>query len=1048
MSSSTITGFKLSSRQRHIWQQQSQLDYALTAQCTIAIHGDLNVLQLQTALQSVVNDHEIFRTVFQETPGLVLPLQVIQPEGDVVWKQVDLVTVADQADAMAPHREAERLQVMAADKASVRAVLFKQSEQRHILLLTLPAMWADTETYGILLTQLSHHYRGLPLAEDPVQYVQFATWQDQLLSEVDEETQAAQAFWQQQGSLAYQAAQPPFRYRGEKGTNFEPRVYRIELANEVEDALGRIAPEPESVLLTAWLILLWRHREQSELALGVVCEGRQDEDLAEACGPFANTLPLQVQMSSVMTFSALLRQVKQTWQDLHEWQDYWPMEQPGASTLPLGFEFAVQPDVVESAEISFSLEHRWVYGDCSELKLMVVQTNNGFVLEFHYDEAVIGRDAIAALSNQFHALLADASQRPTAPIGSLCLKSELGSLVSNVPSKTLTVDACIHHRIEQQAEKTPDALALVYEDQQITYQELNHQANQLAHYLQTLGAGPEVPVALYLDRSPQLMIALVAILKTGSAYLAMDLALPWSGVNYRLEDAQAKILITQQLLLEDTEITSSQVVCLERDGDVIAQQSDKNPTSAVEPANIAYVLYTSGSTGQPKGVAVEHRQLIAYVDSVTERLDLPAVAHYATVSTVAADLGNTMIFPCLCQGGTLHLISAERVSDAQALGDYVEQHPIDCLKIVPSHLKALLQIPNAKSFLPRQRLVLGGEICPWPLVEQVQQLAPGCRIFNHYGPTETTVGVLTYAFDPLARSAAMTVPLGQGLAHSRIYLLDADLNPVPVGIPGEIYIGGESVARGYLQRPKLTADRFMQDPFSGQPGARMYRTGDLARYQPDGNLEFLRRADLQVKLHGFRIELGEIEAQLLQYADVQTVSAIVRADDPDNPLLVAYIVPEPGTMPTGSDLRPFLLQRLPKYMIPSVFVTLTALPLTPNGKVDRKALPAPERLRPELAKQYVAPRNPTEEAIAAIWMDVLSLETIGVDDDFFDLGGHSLLATQVLSRLREAFQVELPLRQLFEAHTVAEIAVVIETALLAEIEAMTDEEAQELIQQG
>ncbi|MEM7795316.1 MAG: amino acid adenylation domain-containing protein [Cyanobacteria bacterium P01_C01_bin.118] len=1046
MSSSTITGFKLSSQQRQIWWRQSNLGKALTAQCSITLRGDLDLASLQMALQTVVDHHEIFRTRFQETQGIILPLQVIQDRGTVIWQVVDLTTDTSAEQTIANHQETHRQLAQRIDQACVQAAIFQISERQHNLLLTLPALYADHQTYQIFLTQLSQRYGGLQLNEEPVQYVQFATWQDQLLTDVDEDSQAAQAFWQQQSVRTIQPLSPPLRYKGFQQDNYTPLVYRSDVATDVANKLITMPESTAAILLTSWLILLWRHSEQANITIGVTCNGRQDEDLVEACGPFNRSVPLQSQLSGEMAFTGLLRQVEQSWQDLNDWQDYFPVDH--MVKLPIGFEFMTQSAPVNTAGIDFILDHVWGYGEASELRLTTIQKGQQLILEFHYDKTVLGEGAIAALNTQLQTLLANISQQPTAPIGSFKLTNETSALTPFPSNKLLEVapDTCIHQRIEHQAEQTPDALALIYEEQHLTYRELNSRANQLAHHLQQLGASPEVPVALYLERSPELLIALLAILKTGAAYLPIDLALPGSGVNYRLEDAQAKITVTRQRLLGETKVISK-IVCLDNDGNTIAQQSNVNLTSTVTPANLAYIIYTSGSTGQPKGVAVEHRQLLSYVNSVVARLGLPATGHYATVSTIAADLGHTMIFPCLCQGGTLHLIAAERVGDAQALVNYMQQYPIDCLKIVPSHLNALLKTPQAEKMLPRQRLVLGGETCSWLLMEKLQQLAPNCRHFNHYGPTETTVGALTHPMDALSKTTAATVPIGQALTNSQIYLLDSALNPVPMGIPGEIYIGGNSITRGYLRRPGLTASRFMPDPFSHQPGARMYRTGDLARCHPDGNLEFLRRVDLQVKLHGFRIELGEIEAQLSQHPNVQAASAIVREDDPDNPLLVAYVVSTGEKNLDATEFRPFLRQRLPNYMIPSLFVTLAALPLTPNGKVDRQALPAPERIRPELAKQFVAPRTPTEEAIAEIWTDVLGLETVGVNDNFFDLGGHSLLATQVLSRLREAFEVELPLRQLFEAHTVAAIADVVETALLEEIESMTDEEAEALINQ-
>ena len=1042
MASSTITGFNLSSRQRQIWQQQSNLGDVLTAQCSINLYGDLDVARLQTALQTVVDRHEVFHTAFQETPGLMLPLQVIQAQAIVARQRGDLT--ADAAGEMATYRETERLQCSAAGEASVRAVLFRQDKQQHTLLLTLPAMCADADTYGILVTQLSQCYGGLLLNEDPVQYVQFASWQAQLLAEDDEDAQTARTFWQQQELLAYRPLLPPLRYRGTKPSSFAPQVYCLELAPDIASSIVAMAPTPEVVFLTSWLILLWRHTGTTEIAIGVACESRQDEDLADACGPFTNTLPLQIQLSNMMVFSALLRQVDQAWQDLNEWQDYFSISQTGQSTLPVGFEFVTQPEATMAAGIKFQLDRQWVYGENPELRLTVIQQGSRLSLEFHYDAAVMGAAAIAALANQFSTLLSHISQQPTAAIGEFSLSKRQPLFKDDSQTNISLRPTCIHQLFEQQVEKTPDQVAVIVEGQSLTYQDLNRQANQLARHLQQLGAGPDKIIALCLERSPELLMALLAILKAGSAYLPIDPATPTGRISFQLRDAKVPILIACQP--PDDIDKPCQVVDLDSDRTLWQQQSDANLIEKVTPKNLAYVIFTSGSTGQPKGVAVEHRQLFTYVHNIIDRLDLPKEAHYATVSTLAADLGHTMIFSCLLQGGTLHLITPERACDAEGLIDYTQQHPIDCLKIVPSHLQALLQTANPQQILPHQRLVLGGEACSWSLIQQIQQLAPECLSFNHYGPTETTVGVLTHAIavDVLDRQPAATVPLGRAIANSQVYLLDSQLEPVPIGIPGEIYIGGETVTRGYLGRASLTAERFIPDPFSPQPGARMYRTGDLARYLPDNSVEFLQRVDSQVKLHGFRIELGAVETTLIQHPDIQMVAAMVREDTPGNALLVAYVVPQTEATLDTAELREFLHQWLPDPMIPSLFVTLSTLPLTPNGKVDRQALPVPERISPDLTD--VAPRTPTEEAIAAIWMEVLNLETVSVHSHFFDLGGHSLLATQVLSRLRETFQIELPLRQVFEARTVAEIAEVVETALLEDIEAMTEEEVQAMMQ--
>ena len=527
----------------------------------------------------------------------------------------------------------------------------------------------------------------------------------------------------------------------------------------------------------------------------------------------------------------------------------------------------------------------------------------------------------------------------------------------------------------------------------LTYQELNIRANQLAHYLQALGVGPEALVGICVERSLDMIVGLLGILKAGGAYVPLDPAYPQERLTFILRDAQVPVVLTQQRLALDCIEPQAQVVCLDTDWKRIAQESGTNPVNKVTPDNLVYVMYTSGSTGVPKGVAVEHRQLCNYLHGVLERLALPNPASFATVSTLAADLGNTMVFVPLCTGGCLHVLSQERVADPFAMADYFSRHAIDCLKIVPSHLAALHTSPHPEYIFPRRLLILGGEASRSDWVESLQRLAPGCAILNHYGPTEATVGVLTYRVEENQRSlVTSTLPLGRPLANVQIYLLDQHLQPVPIGVQGELYIGGANLARGYLNQPALTAEQFIPHPFSNAPGARLYKTGDLARYLPDGNIEFLGRTDYQVKIRGYRVELEEVEAALEQHPAIRQAVVCAQEDIQGNKRLVAYVVLSKETAVSLHTLRSFLQTKLPDYMVPAAFVVLDALPLTPNGKIDRQALPAPDQTRPSLGEAFVAPRTPTEELLAGIWAHVLGVESVGLHDNFFALGGHSLLA--------------------------------------------------------
>ncbi|MGF1480501.1 MAG: amino acid adenylation domain-containing protein [Cyanophyceae cyanobacterium] len=1044
MHSSAITGYKLSPIQQHIWKQQATGN-VLPAQCTMRLHGALQIEALRAALLAIADTHEIFRTTFEQTPGAKQPLQVVKNKGAVSWQQVDLsgLSLTEKETAIAQFRESERCQWHLERLPLLRALLVKlnrEAERKHWLLLTLPALCADSKTYEILCGELCQHYGQGTLRTQEVQYVQFAEWQNQLLTETDAEAIAARSFWQQDFSPLLL---PPLRYRHFQQNSFTPQVRRFSLDADLAQALVR-SESLETLLLTSWLVLLWRYAGKSAFTIGVYCDGRQEE-LTLTCGPITRSLPLSIQLESSTPFSALLRQVEMKQRTLAAWQDYVPNDLLPPS-LPVGFEFIARPKALTVNGVRFELTERDIYPDRSELRLTAIQERQGVSVALHYDEAWIDAKVIAEWEQQLPDLLRSVIANPIAAIAQLNAPQRRGQNQCFIPPED-----CIHHRFERQAALTPDRVALVVEEQQLTYRELNHRANQLAHSLKQLGAAPEVPVALYLEHSPELLVALLAVLKAGSAYLPLEPALPLDGVNFRLRDAQVPLLVTQKSLFREEFVPLTALVLDGEAAPNIAQQPETNPTAAVTPDNLAYLIYTSGSTGQPKGVAVAHCQLLSYLDSIVERCQLPAAAHYGVVSTLAADLGHTTLFASLCRGGTLHLIAPERAADAQAFSATCRQQPLDCLKIVPSHLQALLNCPDSQAILPCQCLILGGETCHWSLVEQIRDSAPYCRIFNHYGPTETTVGAIAGAleWEALDSKIAVTVPLGRALAHTQIWVLDEHLHPVSMGVPGEIYLGGAGVARGYWQRPSLTAQRFIPNPFADVPGDRLYRTGDWARTLPNGTIEFLRRTDLQVKLHGFRLELGEIEAHLGRHPDLQQAVVQLRKNDSNHPQLVAYIVPTEGNgeqATSTSALREFLQQFLPTYAIPNHFVFLSTLPLTPNGKVNRQTLPAPE-IRVE-ASEYLAPQSPTEEAIAAIWSQLLGVEKVGVGDNFFELGGHSLLATQVLSRLHETFAVELPLRQVFEAHTVAEMAAVVEAAVLAEIEALSDEEAQNLMENG
>lgn len=672
----------------------------------------------------------------------------------------------------------------------------------------------------------------------------------------------------------------------------------------------------------------------------------------------------------------------------------------------------------------------------SDAYLTLRITGNGGVCHWIYKTDWLKPDDAARLVHYFKTFASALLAQPEQPLASVPLltQDEQQQILYewNATQVEYPYTSCLHQIFEAQVRKTPEAIAVVYEDTQLTYRELNWRANQLAHYLRKSGVGPEALVGLCMERSVEILVGLLGILKAGGAYVPVEPIYPRERLASIIKDAGISLFVTQQHLSNLIPGKREQKVCIDTDWGVIAQENQENLKNQTTPENLVYVLFTSGSTGKPKGVGIEHRQLMNYLHGILERIQFKPGANFAMVSTFAADLGNTMLFPALCTGGSLHIISQERSVAPDAFANYMHQHRIDCVKIVPSHLDTLLRSSSiAEQTLPRQRLILGGETLHWSLMEKLQAfVSDECFIFNHYGPTETTVGVVTYQWKQKQavehQNYARTCPLGRPLVNTQIYILDSNLQPVPIGVSGEVYIGGNGVGRGYLNRPDATAEKFLPHPFTQQSGARLYKTGDLARYLPDGNIEFLGRSDHQVKIRGFRIEPGEIETLLSKNPVVQDAVVLVREDIPGDKRLVAYVIPAQGEHPAYRELRNALTEKLPEYMIPAAFITLKSFPLTPNGKLDRHAFPRPDWSQRQGKHGIVAPRTSTERILVEIWADVLELELVSIDDNFFEIGGHSLSGMRILSRLQDLLNISLPLHTLFESPTVERLARAIE----------------------
>ena len=613
----------------------------------------------------------------------------------------------------------------------------------------------------------------------------------------------------------------------------------------------------------------------------------------------------------------------------------------------------------------------------------------------------------------------------------------------------------IHELFEAQAQRTPDAMAMVFEDQQLTYRELNVRANQLAHYLRQ-GVGPEVPVAICMERYIDMIVGLLGILKAGGAYVPLDSDYPKERLAFMLEDTQVSVLLTQQQVLDRLPEHKGQIVCMDKDREQIAQESDLNPITAVKCQDLAYVIYTSGTAGTPKGVMIEHRSLVNYLCWFNGSPLAQTAQSLPVITRATFDASLKQLFAPLLRAGQVWIPSDDVVNHPLALLEVLSARTLVGLNCVPSLWKAVLEdlTPDRAIALRNSLsvLLLGGEQIDRDLVDRTFSAMPEIKIWNLYGPTEATANACVGIVTP---HGALTV--GRPIANSRVYILDPHLNPVPIGVSGELHVGGDGLARGYLNRSELTTEKFIANPFAAETTSRLYKTGDLARYLPDGNIEFLGRIDDQVKIRGYRIEPGEIETVMCQLATVQSSVIVVREDDPGDKRLVAYVVTRPEEAFNFPEVRKFLKQKLPEYMIPSAFVLLDELPLTSSGKIDRRALPVPDHDRRELARVYRGPRTATETTLVAIWREVLKLGQVGIDDNFFDLGGHSLLVVQIVSRIRKAFSVEIPLRALFEFPTIAEMAAVIVEyqgkqlgeeeleQMMHTLELMTEEDTQQLV---
>ena len=1037
-----VNGFELSPQQKYLWhlQQGDSFNYSVVG--AVSITGNLQIDVLKSAVNQVIKNHEILRTNYQDVTEMNFPLQVINNQGLFLYEEYDLSSCnfQEQEDKLQQiFNGFLNLNFNLETGAVLNLSLVNITANKYILLMALPAICGDKATLQNLVKLISESYAAISQQEDilddeVLQYADLSAWQNELLTGV--ETQAGREYWSNLDFSALTALHLP----GEKTANleFKPESYSckldLELTNKINSYLQFNDISLSEFLLTCWNILLWKLTGQDNLIIGFVSECRKYQELESALGLLSKTLPISVYIQGTDNFLEICEQIQIKLVEAFSYEEYFLLDKE-TNFLPFTFELEAELVNYHSDEIEFSIYQQAVYTDRYKIKLSGYDQNNSLELKLSYDSNLFSSDHIQQLLKQFCTLLESAITFPDLPISQLQIldQTEKQKLLREFNNTQVNYNyyQCIHQLFSERAINTPDKIALIFENETFTYAQLNNRANQIARYLQKLGVGSDILVGLCVDRSPLMVLGILAILKAGSAYVPLDPTYPQERLAFMLENSQPKVLLTQSHIKLELPTDKIQVVYIDKIDNFINEESPENLTDTSYPQSLAYVIYTSGSTGKPKGVRVTHANLCHYVQAMQKALDITADDVYLHTASLAFSSSVRQLLVPLTRGASVKIATQEQRQDPLALFQGIKQDQVTVIDIVPSYWRNCNYIlaslaSDLKNYLldNQLRLIVSASeplLSDVPVTWKFDLQHQSCLI-NMFGQTETCGIVATYPINIEADTPTKIIPLGKPIANTQIYILDQYLEPLPMGVTGELYIGGWGVGQGYLHRPDLTAERFIPDPFSYEPGVRLYKTGDLGRYLPDGKIEFIGRSDYQVKIRGFRIELAEIEAVLTQYSQIREAVVIARENENGDKSLVAYLVAHQTTNLKSSDLNNFLKNRLPDYMLPSRFVLLEALPLTPNGKVNRNLLPTLQQGRDNLETNFVAPRNQIEEVIAGIWQELLSVQKIGIYDNFFDLGGHSLLATQVIYKMREALQTELPLRSLFDSPTVAAIA--------------------------
>jgi amino acid adenylation domain-containing protein len=1000
----------------------------------IRFDGQYNADAIKKSLDELVRRHEVLRTTFFYGDGR--PMQTVLPGIDLAFKEIDLDSFASE------EREREWKRVVQEEGRKpfdlsqaplFRAAMVHVSGQEQELLLTIHHIIADEWSMELIHDEIIQlydafsHGRPSPLSELPIQYADFSVWQRNWLE--GEVLERQESYWKKELSGAPTVLELPTDKPRLAAQTFRGAIESFKLPKDLSEQLKSLSREEHATLFmlleAGFATLLHRYTGQEDILVGTPISGRTRSETERLVGYFLNTVVLRAQFSERMNFRALLQQVREKALGAYAHPDLpfdrlvadlAPERDPSRSPVYQVMFVLHNPDGV--SEVSTASGNRELSTGTSkfDLTLVLSETKDGLEGMIEYNTDLFAPASIRRMCGHYQKLLEAIAEDPEQSISKLTMltSAEREQVLvgwNQTGADYAGMDRCLHELIADQAARTPDQVALVFEQKRLTYGELNRRANQLARHLQGLGVGPEILVGLYVDRSLEMIVGLLGILKAGGAYVPMDPAYPKERIGYILEDSKAPIVLTQKSLAHELPEFTGQPVCLDSDWAQIATQAEENPVSQAKPENLAYVLFTSGSTGRPKGVALEHRCAVSFVQWGKQVFTSKELEGVLFSTSMCFDLSVFEMFVTLSAGGKIII-----APDVLHLPNLPAKNEITLINTVPSAISELLRVGGVPDSV--KTINLAGEPLSDSLAAQIYASTRVEHVYNLYGPTETTT-YSTYTLVP--RGGAVTV--GKPIANTQVYIVDANRKPVPIGVPGELFIAGAGVARGYYGRPDLTSERFVPNPFSGRTGARMYRTGDVCNWLPDGDIRYVGRADHQVKLRGFRIELGEIEAAMERHPAVRKAFAMVREDKPGLKRLVAYFeTKKESAQPEAGDLREHLKKALPEYMVPSNYIPLERLPLTPNGKIDRKALPAPDDQAAPGAPDSVAPRDAIEQMLSQIWAKVLNVKRIGLHDNFFDLGGHSLLAVRIVADVEKMFGTRLPLATLLQAPTIAELA--------------------------